>query len=159
LNRQERQGAKEGKELRLDCLERLGVLGGLLTFFKDLKKSEKSAPSTRPDCASSTVALAGLIRHQSTGARVGRNCFMIAPDTMTIEECRTAILQLADRGPHPESIRRLLHISRLKLGAAIERIESGDLANTILDEILRHTECVAFEIDTLLSAFQRETPE
>jgi hypothetical protein len=80
-------------------------------------------------------------------------------DSMTTQECRFAILQMVERGPAGPSIRRLLHVSRLKLGAAIERIESGELPESALDEILRHAECVAFEIDTLMTAFQRESPE
>jgi hypothetical protein len=78
---------------------------------------------------------------------------------MTIEECRTAILQFVGRGPNPASIRRLLHIARLKLGAAIERIETGNLPADALGEVLRHAECIAFEIDTLMASFQRERPE
>lgn len=84
---------------------------------------------------------------------------MLAPDAVTLEECRTAILQLVDRGPNPASIRRMLHICRLKLGAAIERIESGNLSVEMLDEVLRHAECVAFDVDTLLAAFQRGSPD
>lgn len=84
---------------------------------------------------------------------------MVSPDMMTIEECRIAILQLADRGPNSASIRRLLHLSRLKLGAAIERVESSEIPAESLDEILRHAECIAFEIDTLLAAFPHERPE
>ena len=84
---------------------------------------------------------------------------MVSPDIMTIDECRTAILQLVDRGPNPASIRRLLHVSRLKLGAAIERVENGELTVETMGEVLRHAECIAFEVDTLLTAFQRDPPE
>ena len=84
---------------------------------------------------------------------------MVSPDIMTVEECRTAILQLVDRGPNPASIRRLLHVSRLKLGAALQRVENGELSALAMDEVLRHLECIALEVDTLLAAFQRESPE
>jgi hypothetical protein len=80
-------------------------------------------------------------------------------ESMTTEECRSAISQMVERGTDQHSILRLLRVSRLKLGAAIERIESGTFNATTLDAILRHTECAAFEIDTLMSAFQPDALE
>jgi len=79
-------------------------------------------------------------------------------ESMTLEECRHTIARMVERDPDIRSIRRSLHVSRLKLGAAIERIESGPLP-TAPQQIQDHAESVAFEIDALVEAFRCKSPE
>ena len=79
---------------------------------------------------------------------------MNTSNSTTLRECVTAITQLVELHPNISSIQQTLRVARLKLGLAIERLESLGQQSDVLEQLRDHSESVTFEIDTLLKTIR-----
>src|SRR4051812_12570991 len=75
--------------------------------------------------------------------------------TALISTCRaslTAIANMLDNLPSGYLIMQRIRLSRVKLGSALERLESFEPGPVALGELQDHSENIAFQIDSLIQA-------
>jgi hypothetical protein len=77
---------------------------------------------------------------------------MITSDSMSLGDCLAAITHMVNRRPKMSSIQDSLLLSRIKLGSAIEHLESLHQPADVLEQLRGHVESIAVEIDALLES-------
>jgi hypothetical protein len=68
---------------------------------------------------------------------------------MTLDECLTVISRMMKRRPDVAALQQHLRLSRLRLGSAIEQLESLEARPDAFAQLCCHAESIAVEIEAL----------
>ena len=74
---------------------------------------------------------------------------MNACNTLTLDECFSAIPAMLERTTDLKYLLQQVRISRIRLGSILDRLENIESDEATLERLRDHAECVAYEIECL----------